>query len=330
MAILYFQKPDKVIMINSDDHIGQFEFRPLEPGYGITIGNALRRILLSSLEGFAITSIKVEGVDHEFSTIKGVVEDVTEIVLNLKQVRFKQQIEGTDNEKVTIAISGQENFTAGDIGKFTSAFQVLNPDHLICSMEKNVKLNIELTIDKGRGYVPADENKRGGAAVGTIFIDSIFTPIKNVKYAIENYRVEQKTDYEKLVLDIDSDGSIHPKDALKEAAKILIHHFMLFSDERITLDSEEKSETEEFDETSLHMRQLLKTKLVDMDLSVRALNCLKAADVETLGDLVSYNKNDLLKFRNFGKKSLTELEDLIESKGLHFGMNVSKYKLDKE
>jgi len=330
MAILDFQKPDKVIMINSDDHIGQFEFRPLEPGYGITIGNALRRILLSSLEGFAITSIKVEGVDHEFSTIKGVVEDVTEIVLNLKQVRFKQQIEGTDNEKVTIAISGQENFTAGDIGKFTSAFQVLNPDHLICSMEKNVKLNIELTIDKGRGYVPADENKRGGAAVGTIFIDSIFTPIKNVKYAIENYRVEQKTDYEKLVLDIDSDGSIHPKDALKEAAKILIHHFMLFSDERITLDSEEKSETEEFDETSLHMRQLLKTKLVDMDLSVRALNCLKAADVETLGDLVSYNKNDLLKFRNFGKKSLTELEDLIESKGLHFGMNVSKYKLDKE
>ncbi len=231
---------------------------------------------------------------------------------------------------MTIAISGQENFTAGDIGKFTSAFQVLNPDHLICSMEKNVKLNIELTIDKGRGYVPADENKRGGAAVGTIFIDSIFTPIKNVKYAIENYRVEQKTDYEKLVLDIDSDGSIHPKDALKEAAKILIHHFMLFSDERITLDSEEKSETEEFDETSLHMRQLLKTKLVDMDLSVRALNCLKAADVETLGDLVSYNKNDLLKFRNFGKKSLTELEDLIESKGLHFGMNVSKYKLDKE
>lgn len=330
MAILDFQKPDKVIMINSDDHIGQFEFRPLEPGYGITIGNALRRILLSSLEGFAITSIKVEGVDHEFSTIKGVVEDVTEIVLNLKQVRFKQQIDGTDNEKVTIAISGQENFTAGDIGKFTSAFQVLNPDLLICSMEKNVKLNIELTIDKGRGYVPADENKRGGAAVGTIFIDSIFTPIKNVKYAIENYRVEQKTDYEKLVLDIDSDGSIHPKDALKEAAKILIHHFMLFSDERITLDSEEKSETEEFDETSLHMRQLLKTKLVDMDLSVRALNCLKAADVETLGDLVSYNKNDLLKFRNFGKKSLTELEDLIESKGLHFGMNVSKYKLDKE
>ncbi len=330
MAILDFQKPDKVIMINSDDHDGQFEFRPLEPGYGITIGNALRRILLSSLEGYAITSIKIEGVDHEFATIKGVVEDVTEIVLNLKQVRFKQQIEGTDNEKVVISVSGQETFTAGDIGKFTSAFQVLNSDHVICNMEKNVKLNLELTIDKGRGYVPAEENKKGGAPVGTIPIDSIFTPIKNVKYSIENYRVEQKTDYEKLVIDINSDGSVHPKDALKEAAKILIHHFMLFSDERITLDSEEKSETEEFDETSLHMRQLLKTKLVDMDLSVRALNCLKAADVETLGDLVSYNKNDLLKFRNFGKKSLTELEDLIESKGLHFGMNVAKYKLDKE
>ena len=330
MAILDFQKPDKVIMINSDDHIGQFEFRPLEPGYGITIGNALRRILLSSLEGYAITSIKIEGVDHEFSTIKGVVEDVTEIVLNLKQVRFKQQIEGTDAEKVMVSVSGQESFTAGDIGKFTSAFQVLNPDHVVCKMEKGVKLNIELTIDKGRGYVPAEENKKSNASVGTIFVDSIFTPIKNVKYAIENYRVEQKTDYEKLVIDINSDGSVHPKDALKEAAKILIHHFMLFSDERITLDSEEKSETEEFDETSLHMRQLLKTKLVDMDLSVRALNCLKAADVETLGDLVSYNKNDLLKFRNFGKKSLTELEDLIESKGLHFGMNVAKYKLDKE
>jgi len=330
MAILDFQKPDKVIMINSDDHEGQFEFRPLEPGYGITIGNALRRILLSSLEGYAITSIKIEGVDHEFSTIKGVVEDVTDIVLNLKQVRFKQQIDGTDNEKVVVSVNGQETFTAGDIGKFTSAFQVLNPDHVICKMEKGVKLNIEFSIDKGRGYVPAEENKKSNATVGTIFVDSIFTPIKNVKYAIENYRVEQKTDYEKLIIDINSDGSVHPKEALKEAAKILIHHFMLFSDERITLDSEEKSETEEFDETSLHMRQLLKTKLVDMDLSVRALNCLKAADVETLGDLVSYNKNDLLKFRNFGKKSLTELEDLIESKGLHFGMNVAKYKLDKE
>ncbi len=330
MAILDFQKPDKVIMNESNEHEGQFEFRPLEPGYGITVGNALRRILLSSLEGFAIASVRIEGVDHEFSTIKGVVEDVTEIVLNLKQVRFKQQIEGQDEETVVISVAGQDRFTAGDIGKFTSAFQVLNSDLLICNMEPSVKLDIELKIIKGRGYVTAEENKTSNVPFGTIFIDSIFTPIKNVKYAIENFRVEQKTDYEKLVLDIKTDGSIHPKDALQEAAKILIHHFMLFSDERITLDSEIKSETEEFDETSLHMRQLLKSKLVDLDLSVRALNCLKAADVETLGDLVSYNKNDLLKFRNFGKKSLTELEDLVESKGLSFGMNVSKYKLDKD
>ena len=332
MAILDFQKPDKVIMLDSSDVKGQFEFRPLEPGYGITVGNALRRILLNSLEGFAVTSIKIEGVDHEFSTIKGVVEDVTEIVLNLKQVRFKRQIEDVDDETVSINISGQNTFKAGDIGKFTSGFQVLNPDHVICHIDsaKSLRLNIELTISKGRGYVPAEENKSSSAPVGTIFIDSIFTPIRNVKYSIENYRVEQKTDYEKLVFDIDTDGSINPKDALKEAAKILIHHFMLFSDEKITLDSDEKSETEEFDETSLHMRQLLKTKLVDMDLSVRALNCLKAADVETLGELVSYNKNDLLKFRNFGKKSLTELEDLIESKGLSFGMDVSKYKLDRD
>lgn len=330
MAILDFQKPDKVIMIQSDDFNGQFEFRPLEPGYGITIGNALRRILLSSLEGFAISSIRIEGVDHEFTTIKGVVEDVTEIILNLKQVRFKRQIEGTDSETVIVSVSGQNQLTAGDIGKFTSAFQVLNPDFVICNMEPSVKIELELSIIKGRGYVPAEENKVSGVPFGTIFIDSIFTPVKNVKYAIENYRVEQKTDYEKLVLDIVSDGSIHPKDALKEAAKILIHHFMLFSDEKITLDTDVKSESEEFDETSLHMRQLLKTKLVDMDLSVRALNCLKAADVETLGDLVSYNKNDLLKFRNFGKKSLTELEDLVDNKGLSFGMNVQKYKLDKD
>lgn len=330
MAILDFQKPDKVIMIESDDRLGQFEFRPLEPGYGITIGNALRRILLSSLEGFAVTSIKVDGVEHEYSTMEGVVEDVTEIVLNMKQVRFKQQIEGTDSETVVVNVSGQDTLTAGDLGRFTSAFQVLNPDLVIAHIEPNVKINMELTIDKGRGYVPAEENKTSNAAIGTIFIDSIFTPIKNVKYNIENYRVEQKTDYEKLVFEIMTDGSVHPKDALKEAAKILIHHFMLFSDEKITLDSEEKAETEDFDETSLHMCQLLKTKLVDMDLSVRALNCLKAADVETLGDLVSYHKNDLLKFRNFGKKSLTELEDLIESKGLAFGMNVSKYKLDKD
>jgi DNA-directed RNA polymerase subunit alpha len=290
----------------------------------------LRRILLSSLEGFAITSIKVQGVDHEFSTIKGVVEDVTEIILNLKQVRFKRQIEGTDTETVSLTVAGQDKLTGSDIGKFTSAFQVLNPDHVICHMESSVKIEMELTINKGRGYAPAEENKTTTASFGTVFIDSIFTPIVNVQYTIDNFRVEQKTDYEKLIFNIKTDGSVHPKEALKEAATILIHHFMLFSDERITLESDAKSETEEFDETSLHMRQLLKTKLVDMDLSVRALNCLKAADVETLGDLVSYAKADLLKFRNFGKKSLTELEDLVDNKGLTFGMNVSKYKLDKE
>jgi len=329
MAILAFQKPDKVIMIESDDFEGQFEFRPLEPGFGLTIGNALRRILLSSLEGFAVTSVKIEGVDHEFSTIKGVVEDVTEIILNLKQVRFKKQIDDVESEKVAVSITGKEQLTAGDIGTFISGYQVLNPDHVICNMESSVKIDMEVTIEKGRGYLPAEENKQAGASIGTVAIDSIFTPIKNVNYSVENYRVEQKTDYEKLVFNIKTDGSIHPKDALKEAAKILIHHFMLFSDEKITLDTEVKSAAEEFDETSLHMRQLLKSKLVDMDLSVRALNCLKAADVETLGDLVSYNKNDLLKFRNFGKKSLTELEELVISKGLSFGMNVAKY-LDKE
>ncbi len=330
MAILNFQKPDKVIMLQSSEVEGQFEFRPLEPGYGITIGNALRRILLNSLEGFAITSVRIEGVEHEFSTIEGVVEDVTEIILNLKQIRFKRQIDNLENEKVSVTVSGQDTFTAGDIGKFLTGFQVLNPELVICHMEPKVTLKAELTIDKGRGYVPAEENKVVNAPIGTIAMDSIFTPIKNVKYSIENYRVEQKTDYEKLVIDLITDGSIVPKDALKEAAKILIHHFMLFSDEKITLDAEVKSSTEEFDENSLHMRQLLKTKLVDMDLSVRALNCLKAADVETLGDLVSFNKNDLLKFRNFGKKSLTELEDLVLAKNLTFGMDVSKYKLDKE
>jgi DNA-directed RNA polymerase subunit alpha len=330
MAILNFQKPDKVVMLQSDAFNGEFEFRPLEPGYGITIGNSLRRILLSSLEGFAISSIRIEGVDHEFSTMKGVVEDVTEMILNLKQVRFKQQIDSVDNETVIISITGQNTLTAGDIGKFTNGFQVLNPDLVICNMEPSVKLEMELTIIKGRGYYPSEENKLEDAPFGTIFIDSIFTPIKNVQYTIENYRVEQKTDFEKLVLNITTDGSVHPKEALKEAAKILIQHFMLFSDERITLDNEMKTETEEFDESSLHMRQVLKTKLVDMDLSVRALNCLKAAEVDTLGDLVSFAKSDLLKFRNFGKKSLTELEDLVDNKGLTFGMNVAKYKLDKD
>lgn len=330
MAILNFVKPDKVIMINSTETEGQFEFRPLEPGFGITIGNSLRRILLSSLEGFAVTSIKIEGVDHEFSTIKGVVEDVTEIILNLKQVRFKKQIDNHDLERVIVHFAGSEKFTAGDIGKYVNGFQVLNPDLVIFNCDPSVRLKMEITIERGRGYVPAEDNKSNSAPAGTIFIDSIYTPIKNVKYTIENYRVEQKTDYERLILDIVTDGSIHPKDALKEAAKILIFHFMLFSDEKITLDAEEKRNEEEFDETSLHMRQLLKTKLVDMDLSVRALNCLKAADVETLGELVSFNKNDLLKFRNFGKKSLTELEDLVQTKGLQFGMNVAKYKLDKD
>jgi len=330
MAILAFQRPDKVIMINSTDTEGQFEFRPLEQGYGITIGNALRRILLSSLEGYAVTTLRIEGVDHEFSTIKGVVEDVTEIILNMKQIRFKKQIENHDFEKASCTLQGKEMITAGDIGKHLNGFQVLNPDLVIAHCESSVKLKVEVTIEKGRGYVPAEENKPSNAPHGLIPIDAIYTPIRNVKFVVENYRVEQKTDYEKLILDIVTDGSIHPKEALKEAAKILIHHFMLFSDERITLDAEEKSADSEFDESSLHMRQLLKTKLVDMDLSVRALNCLKAADVETLGELVAFNKNDLLKFRNFGKKSLTELEDLVAAKGLSFGMNVAKYKLDKD
>ena len=330
MAILNFQKPDKVIMIDSSEFEGKFEFRPLEPGYGLTVGNALRRVLLSSLEGFAITTIKIDGVEHEFSTIPGVVEDVTEIILNLKQVRFKRQIEDVEDETVKLNIGGQDQIKAADIQKFTSGFQVLNPDLVICNLEKSVQLNIELTIQKGRGYVPAEENKNANAPLGVVAIDSIFTPVKNVKYSIENYRVEQKTDYEKLVFEIVTDGSIHPKDALTEAAKTLIHHFLLFSDERITLESDEIAQTETYDEESLHMRQLLKTKLIDLDLSVRALNCLKAAEVESLGDLVSYNKNDLMKFRNFGKKSLTELEELVVLKGLTFGMDLSKYKLDKE
>ena len=330
MALFNFQKPDKVIMIDSTDFEGKFEFRPLEPGYGLTVGNALRRVMLSALEGYAITSVRIEGVEHEFSTISGVVEDVTEIVLNLKQVRFKRQIEDIDNESVTVSLSGKDQITAGDFQKFISGFQVLNPELVICNLDSKVNFNLELSIEKGRGYVPAEENKRQNAAFGTIFIDSIFTPVINVKYAIENFRVEQKTDYEKLVFEIKTDGSINPKDALTEAAKVLIHHFMLFSDERITLEADEIAQTDTYDEESLHMRQLLKTKLVDMDLSVRALNCLKAAEVETLGDLVSFNKHDLMKFRNFGKKSLTELDELVANKNLTFGMDLSKYKLDKD
>ena len=330
MALFNFQKPDKVIMIESTEFEGIFEFRPLEPGYGLTIGNALRRVMLSSLEGFAITSLRINQVDHEFSTLPGIVEDVTEMILNFKQVRLKQQIDAMDDETVSVALSNQEKLTAGDLQKFISGFQVLNPDLVICNMDKSVNLNFEFTIDKGRGYVPAEENKKTTAPIGTIAIDSVYTPIKNVKYSIENFRVEQKTDYEKLVFEIATDGSIHPKDALTEAAKTLIHHFMLFSDERITLEADEIAQAEVYDEESLHMRQLLKTKLIDMDLSVRALNCLKAAEVDTLGDLVSFNKSDLMKFRNFGKKSLTELEDLVVSKGLNFGMDLSKYKLDKD
>jgi len=330
MAILAFQKPDKVIMLESTEQYGKFEFRPLEPGYGITVGNALRRILLSSLEGFAISSIKISGVDHEFTTIPGVMEDVTEIVLNLKQIRFKRIVDGDDFEKVTVSISGQSEFKAGYLSNYLTKFKVLNPELVICRMDPDVKFEIDFLINKGRGYVPSEENKPEDGEFGIIPIDSIHTPIKNVRYSIENYRVEQKTDYEKLIIEIFTDGSIHPKDALKEAAKILIYHFMLFSDEKITLDADDKYSNEEFDEEVLHMRQLLKTKLVDLDLSVRALNCLKAADVESLGDLVKFNKNDLLKFRNFGKKSLTELEDLLEAMNLSFGMDIIKYKLDKE
>jgi DNA-directed RNA polymerase subunit alpha len=330
MAILAFQKPDKVILLEADDKYGKFEFRPLEPGYGITVGNALRRILLSSLEGFAITTIKIDGVDHEFSTITGVMEDITEVILNMKQIRFKRMVEDVDSEKIVVKISGQEVFRAGDLNNVLSSFEVLNPDLVICRMEPDVKLQIEIDINKGRGYVPAEENQPAEAEFGLIAVDSIFTPVRNVKYSIENYRVEQKTDYEKLILEITTDGSIHPKDALKEAAKILIYHFMLFSEDKITIDYEDKMANEEFDEEILHMRQLLKTKLVDLDLSVRALNCLKAAEVESLGDLVKFNKNDLLKFRNFGKKSLTELDELLETMNLSFGMDVSKYKLDKD
>ena len=330
MAILAFQKPDKVVMLDSNEKFGKFEFRPLEPGFGVTIGNSLRRILLSSLEGYAINTIKIAGVEHEFSSVPGVKEDVTNIILNLKQVRFKQVVEEFENEKVSITVENSTEFKAGDIGKYLTGFEVLNPDLVICHLDAKASMQIDLTINKGRGYVTADENREFCTDVNVIPIDSIYTPIRNVKYAVEPYRVEMKTDYDKLVLEVTTDGSIHPKDALKEAAKILIQHFMLFSDEKITLESPEHEGNQEFDEEVLHMRQLLKTKLVDMNLSVRALNCLKAADVETLGDLVQYNKTDLLKFRNFGKKSLSELDDLLESLNLSFGTDISQYKLDKE
>jgi DNA-directed RNA polymerase subunit alpha len=330
MAILAFQKPDKVILLEASDTFGRFEFRPLEPGYGITIGNALRRILLSSLEGYAITTVKITGVDHEFATIPGVIENVVEVILNLKRVRFKRMVDGVDGENVLLTITGQDQFTAGDISRQLASFKVLNPDWVICKKEPGVKLQIELSIGKGRGYIPAEENKPENAPFGLIPIDSIHTPIVNVKYAVENWRVEQKTDYEKLSLEITTDGSVHPKDALREAAKILIYHFMLFSDEKITFDAPEEASNDEFDEETLRMRQLLKTRLADMELSVRALNCLKSAEVETLGELVKFQRSDLLKFRNFGRKSLTELDALLERLKLSFGMDISKYKLDKE
>lgn len=330
MAILAFQKPDKVVMLEADNFFGKFEFKPLEPGYGITVGNALRRILLSSLEGFAISSIRIDGVKHEFDTVPGVKEDVTNIILNLKKVDLKQIVEDTESEKATITVSGQEVFKAGDIGKALTGFEVLNPDQVICHLDPSSSFQLDLTINKGRGWVPADENSTPNDAIDVIAIDSIYTPIKNVKYTVENFRVDQKTDYEKLIIEITTNGSILPKDALKEAAKILIYHFMLFSDEKITLEATENDSNEEFDEEVLRMRQLLKSKLVDMDLSVRALNCLKSAEVETLGELVVFNKTDLLKFRNFGKKSLTELDELLANLNLSFGMDISKYKLDKE
>ena len=332
MAILAFQKPDKVVMLEANDKFGKFEFRPLEPGYGITIGNSLRRILLSSLEGYAINTIRIAGVEHEFSTVPGVKEDVTNIILNLKQVRFKQVVEEFENEKVSITVENSTEFKAGDIGKYLTGFEVLNPDLVICHLDSKASMQIDLTINKGRGYVSADENREFCTDVNVLPIDSIYTPIRNVKYTVEPYRVEQKTDYDKLIIEVTTDGSIHPKDALKEAAKVLIYHFMLFSDEKIMLESPDQEGNQEFDEEVLHMRQLLKTKLTDssLNLSVRALNCLKAADVETLGDLVQYNKTDLLKFRNFGKKSLSELDDLLESLNLTFGTDITKYKLDRE
>ncbi len=331
MAILAFQKPDNVIMLNATDSYGRFEFRPLEPGYGQTVGNALRRILLSSLGGFAICSIQIEGVSHELDTITGVKEDVTNIILNLKQVRFKQTVADHDMETAIVNVQGMERLTAGDLGKVLTGFEVLNPELEICQLDPKYGFRMEFTVNKGRGWVPADENREFfGENLNLIAVDSIYTPIKNVKYTVENYRVEQKTDYEKLVLEVTTDGSIRPKDALKEAARILIYHFQLFSDDKITIDTQEDDDTEKFDEEVLKMRQLLKSKLIDMDLSVRALNCLKSAEVETLGDLVKYNRNDLLKFRNFGKKSLTELDELLTGLNLSFGMDISKYKLDKD
>lgn len=330
MGVIPFQKPNKVVMHKATNFQGVFEFSPLEKGYGVTIGNAMRRILLSSLEGYAITNIKIQGVDHEFSTIKGVVEDVVEIILNLKQVRFKQTSSGDDAERIYISLKGKDQFLAGDIGRYTNAFTILNPELVICNMEPTVNLEVELTIGKGRGYRPSEENKQSNAAIGEIAIDSIFTPIKNVKYSVEDFRVEQRTDYEKLIMEVTTDGSIHPEEALKEAARILIQHFVLFSDDNIMPESKVTKPAEEVDEGFLQMRKILKTPLADLDLSVRAYNCLKSAEIKTLGELVNYHIEDLLKFRNFGKKSLSELEEFVRDKGLHFGMDVAKYKLNDD
>ncbi|HOG25021.1 MAG TPA: DNA-directed RNA polymerase subunit alpha [Bacteroidales bacterium] len=330
MAILAFQKPDKVIMLEATDTFGRFEFRPLEPGYATTIGNALRRILLSSLEGYALTYVKIDRVEHEFATIPGVMENVVDIILNLKQVRFKRMIEDIDEETVRVTVKGKETFVAADISRQLSSFQVLNPDLVICNMDPSVTLSMELHIGKGRGYVPAEENRIENAPFGLIAMDSIYTPIKNVNFSMEYWRVEQKTDYEKLILEVTTDGSIHPKNALKEAAKILIHHFMLFSDERISLELPQEDVSSELDEESLRMRQLLLTKLSDMEISVRALNCLKAAEIETFADLVSIPRHELMKFRNFGKKSLTEIDMLMERLDLSFGIDVTKYNIEKK
>ncbi|MEZ5033061.1 MAG: DNA-directed RNA polymerase subunit alpha [Saprospiraceae bacterium] len=332
MSILEFQQPDKIILQKANDFEGVFEFKPLEPGFGQTIGNSIRRVLLSSLEGYAISAIRIGGVDHEFSTIKGVVEDVIEIVLNLKQIRLKQVIEDeqVSSEKIYLTISGREQFKAGDIEEFTNVFKIMNPDLVICNMESFVTLEIELTITKGRGYVPADENMDKDAAIGVLPVDAIYTPIKNVSYQVSNTRVGQRTDYEMLTLNVKTDGTIHPEDAVKDAAKILIQHLMLISDENITFDESGKSEDKVVDEHVLHMRKLLKTSLEDLELSVRAYNCLKAAKINTLAELVQYDMHELLKFRNFGKKSLVEIEELLQDKGLTFGMDISKYKLDEE
>ena len=329
MAILNFQKPDKIILQKATDFEGSFEFRPLEQGYGLTIGNALRRVLLSSLEGYAITGIKIEGVEHEFATVKGVTEDVTELILNLKQVRFRKTVDhDVSSEKVSMSIKGNSEFIAGMLNDNMQSFEVMNPQLVICTMDPTAKLDIELTVSKGRGYVPSEENRVKDLPLGIIPIDSIHTPIKNVKYSVENYRVEQRTDYEKLLLDVSTDGTIHPEEAVKQASRILIQHLMIITDENITFDNKEDRKEDVVDEQMLQLRKVLKTPLEDLDLSVRAFNCLKAAKINSLSELVQYEQEDLMKFRNFGQKSLSEIEQVLSERGLHFGMDLSKMGLD--